>query len=704
MRPIGRTLLYIVFPLCLFSLSCQDRAGRAFSRALTLARQKRYEQAVGEMRRLLQIAPRSSRAHNALGQIYRVQNLYSQAIEELEKAIEISQTDPIPAYNLAVIYQEMEDYPKADSFFREALRRDSRFTPALYRQGTLSLARGDLDQAKKQLIDFVELEPGNAFGHNNLGCLLWRQGEAVSARESFRRAVELEPALASAWFNLGFAALDASDGKEEGSAALERYLKLRPFALDQDAVRKSIEKPSAPTPATPSAEAALAAAVRCEAAGETANARAKYGEAIALAPGSGEAHYRLARLYDRALGEKMKAIEGYERALDLSPRSAWADAAIARLQSLRGDMEKQLLAKKDLPRPPSASPTPYSAPAPSAPAGRAEDLYRAGLKEEEARRTEQAEACYRQALAVSPDHALTLFHLGRLAAASGRYEEALDLLRKAQAIDASLPAREELGSVCLKLGTAALSDKEFDRAVDWYRQAGTYGKVHEARQGQGTAFQAAYRAEFDRGNYSAAAGHLRSAVEIRPDTASDCLALGDLYAQKLRRPDEARRYYQKYLALMPRGPDADRVRGYVSPSAAPPPAARPPAARPASSPRAPKPTQDHFSLGARYQQQGKTAEAEEEYLIALREKPSLYQAHYNLGVLYSQTGRATDALNAYKRAAQINPNFAPSQLAIFKMYYFRFGMKNLARPYAQKYIQLEPNSSAARELEGWLNK
>lgn len=694
-----RAWLYALIPLFLLSLSCQDRAGRSFNRALTLARQKRYEEAVGEMRRLIQIAPRSARAHNALGQIYRVQNLYSQAIEELEKAVEISQTDPIPPYNLAAIYQEMEDYPRADTFFREALRRDPRFTPALYRQGSLFLLRGDLEQAKKLLIDFVELEPGNAFGHNNLGCLLWRQGEAAAAQESFRKAVELEPNLATAWLNLGISALAAPDGRLEANQALQTYLRLRPFALDQAAVRRLVEEMPPPTPAAPTAEDCLAEASRREESGDFAGALSKYGEALALAPRSGEAHYRRARLYDRSLSDKMKAIGGYEKALELAPRSAWADAAIARLTTLRREMERQILAQQAPPSPPPPSPTP-PAPRAAAPEEKAEGLFRRGIEEEEGRRPEAAEAFYRKALSLSPDHAPSLFRLGRLLAASGHPSEALPLLQKALAIDDSLPVREEIGSAYLKLGTGALSDKKFERAADWYRQAADYGKVHEAQQGQWAAFQAAYRAAYDRGNYPAAAQYLRSAVEIRPDNASDFLALGDLYSAKLRRPADGRRYYQKYLALVPRGPDADRVRGFVSPPASPPPAVRPPD-RPA--PKA-APAQDHFVAGARLQQQGKTAEAEKEYLLAIREKPGSYQAHYNLGVVYSQTGRASQALASYKKAAQLNPSFAPAQLALFKLYYFRFGMKNLARPYAQKYIQLEPNTKAAAEIKGWLKQ
>ncbi|MCX6349511.1 MAG: tetratricopeptide repeat protein, partial [Candidatus Aureabacteria bacterium] len=318
---------------------------------------------------------------------------------------------------------------------------------------------------------------------------------------------------------------------------------------------------------------------------------------------------------------------------------------------------------------------------------------------EENRRPEEALAWYRKALALAPDHAPSLFHCGRLLAAAGKYEEALPILKKALAIDDSLPSREEIGSICLKLGTAALSDKQYAPAIAWYRQAGTYGKEHEAQQGQWNVLQAAYRAEYDLGNYPAAADYLRSAVEIRPDTASDCLALGDLYAQKLKRPEDARRYYQKYLALVHQGPDAERVKGVVAPSVRPPPPAPPPArvAAPASASR-----QDHFALGARYQQQGKAEEAEREYLLALKEKPDYYEVYYNLGVLYNGKGRASDALAAYKKAAQFKPDFAPTQLALFKMYCYRFGMKNLARPHAEKYIQLEPKSPQARELKGWL--
>ena len=46
---------------------------------------------------------------------------------------------------------------------------------------------------------------------NNLGVLLFQEGDRGAAREAFEKAVELRPGYATGWFNLGVAGSDASD-------------------------------------------------------------------------------------------------------------------------------------------------------------------------------------------------------------------------------------------------------------------------------------------------------------------------------------------------------------------------------------------------------------------------------------------------------------------------------------------------------------
>lgn len=113
----------------------------------------------------------------------------------------------------------------------------------------------DLEEARDAYRRALELDPGHADAHVNLGRLLQEGGDVAEAVAHYQRALELHPRHATAWFDLGIALED---------------LRRRP-----DAVRA-------------------------------------YEQAIAVDPKLADAHFNLARLYEAA-GKRAAALRSLSR-------------------------------------------------------------------------------------------------------------------------------------------------------------------------------------------------------------------------------------------------------------------------------------------------------------------------------------------------------------------------------------------------------
>jgi superkiller protein 3 len=96
-----------------------------------------------------------------------------------------------------------------------------------YRASTSALGKGDLTQAIAHCEKALDMDPGNAAAHDDLGILYLRSDEAGKAREQFERAIALNPRLASARVNESFALL-ALGLPGEAEASAREALKIAP--------------------------------------------------------------------------------------------------------------------------------------------------------------------------------------------------------------------------------------------------------------------------------------------------------------------------------------------------------------------------------------------------------------------------------------------------------------------------------------------
>ena len=234
------------------------------------------------------------------------------------------------------------------------------------------------------------------------------------------------------------------------------------------------------------------------------------------------------------------------------------------------------------------------------------NLIRNGLADHQAGRLRQAEAAYRQVLAIAPAHAGALYLLGVVAYQSGRHDLAIDRFQQAIASNRALPeAHNDLGKALRGCGRFAEAEASYREAL---RLRPDWAEVHNNLAA----------VLFELGRPQEAEASCREALRLRPDypEAHNNLAIVLL---ELGRFAEAEACSREALRLRPGYPEARN------------------------------------SLGGALQNLGRFAEAEAIYREVLRLRPS-YAVHHNLGNVLYVLGRLDEATASYREALRLRPD------------------------------------------------
>ena len=202
----------------------------------------------------------------------------------------------------------------------------------------------------------VELSPANAEGYYNLGLMLNRQGHISEAEASFRRALEIRPDYAEAHYNLAVM-LDDQGRVSEAEAGYRRMLKIRPDCAEaHNNLGIIFQEQDRPKEAEVSflraleirsdyAEAHNGLGNTFRKAGRLDEAEARYRRALQIKPDLAEAHGNLcATLME--LKRLPEAGISCRRALEIKPDFAEARQNLATLSAYLSDFD-QVVAESD---------------------------------------------------------------------------------------------------------------------------------------------------------------------------------------------------------------------------------------------------------------------------------------------------------------------------------------------------------------------
>ena len=151
------------------------------------------------------VSPKSFKAHNNLGNIYRNDGRLDEAIVELRYALSLY-NDYIDAHNnLGVTYRKKGMLEESLLEYQRALQINPHYPYAHNNLGVLYAKSNYLDLAINEFNDAVASKPDYADAYNNLGATYIRKGLYEKAIQECLKAVKYNNRYIDAYYNLGAA-------------------------------------------------------------------------------------------------------------------------------------------------------------------------------------------------------------------------------------------------------------------------------------------------------------------------------------------------------------------------------------------------------------------------------------------------------------------------------------------------------------------
>ncbi|MCX7604869.1 MAG: tetratricopeptide repeat protein [Bryobacteraceae bacterium] len=194
-----------------------------FNLAVALSQLKRFPEAARHFRDFLKSYPNEARARQLLGLCLMESGDMRGALEELEKSYRLNPRDGSILYALAYAHARGGDEEKAAAYL---VKTESNPAQAKLIEGLLLYRRGMWAEAKEAFREVVRLQPDFQPAIAALGRLELLERNDAAAIPLLEKAVELNPQDAESTYQLGVL-YDRNGDSEKGKKMLERAIRLR---------------------------------------------------------------------------------------------------------------------------------------------------------------------------------------------------------------------------------------------------------------------------------------------------------------------------------------------------------------------------------------------------------------------------------------------------------------------------------------------
>lgn len=140
--------------------------------------------------------------HALVGNIYRQQGQYEEAVHELNLAVSLDPGQVSAHNNLGLTLEALGRGDEGKRAFETALRLDPEFAAAHSNLGNHHFRRGEFALAHEEYLESIRLNPDYAEAYNNLGSAHFQMGQLDLAEAAYRTALRLNPQLKQARQNL----------------------------------------------------------------------------------------------------------------------------------------------------------------------------------------------------------------------------------------------------------------------------------------------------------------------------------------------------------------------------------------------------------------------------------------------------------------------------------------------------------------------
>jgi protein O-mannosyl-transferase len=169
---------------------------------VTVARNSEWRNEQILLSKAVQRQPKSSNAHNDLGQVYFEMGLYSEAFKEYNQAILLNDKNHLAWLNIGTLYGEVGNYSEAVYYIDQSLLIFESYK-AYNNLGLMYNNLGDSNQAVVELKKAIEFNPYLSKAYMDLGVVYAGMEEFDKAYVELNNALEINPRVADIHYNLG---------------------------------------------------------------------------------------------------------------------------------------------------------------------------------------------------------------------------------------------------------------------------------------------------------------------------------------------------------------------------------------------------------------------------------------------------------------------------------------------------------------------
>jgi tetratricopeptide (TPR) repeat protein len=199
---------------------------------------RKYQLAMDQTVRLLELDPSNTRALFMQGMILKEAGDTTAAINRFQRAIELDERFYEPYMQLGVLYTAREN-PVCVEYFTGALRIRPNSEEALYGRALWYQEHDDLDRAMQDYTSIVQINPRNKNAHFNMGYLHYTYLKVYDqAIKHYSDAIAVDSSYAEAFYNRGLC-YEALGDVAAAAADYAHALSIRPgYQLAQEGLTR----------------------------------------------------------------------------------------------------------------------------------------------------------------------------------------------------------------------------------------------------------------------------------------------------------------------------------------------------------------------------------------------------------------------------------------------------------------------------------
>lgn len=149
----------------------------------------------------MEVTREAALTHYNLGQAFRKQAKYAEALREYELAVQAGEDRDLMEQATAEVHLLRRDAAEALRLYDGLLTRQPQSPKLLNERGVALHQSGRYQEAQASYLAAIASDPSYALAHNNLGVALYHGGNPTGANAAFQHALDAQPTFAKARLN-----------------------------------------------------------------------------------------------------------------------------------------------------------------------------------------------------------------------------------------------------------------------------------------------------------------------------------------------------------------------------------------------------------------------------------------------------------------------------------------------------------------------